>query len=106
MIDAVKAGADVYVQKPISVDVVEGQAMLSAALERCGLRYWKSAANFVLVDGGSRTRALVDGLIARGVLVRDRSHDPYCPNCIRITTGVVEHTAQAVRALEELCGKA
>ena len=31
MIDAVKAGADVYVQKPISVDVTEGQAMLAAA---------------------------------------------------------------------------
>ncbi len=31
MIEAVQAGADVYVQKPISVDVVEGQAMLAAA---------------------------------------------------------------------------
>ena len=31
MIEAVKSGADVYVQKPISVDVVEGQAMLAAA---------------------------------------------------------------------------
>jgi predicted dehydrogenase len=31
MIEAVKAGADVYVQKPISVDVIEGQAMLQAA---------------------------------------------------------------------------
>jgi predicted dehydrogenase len=31
MIEAVKAGADVYVQKPISVDVIEGQAMLAAA---------------------------------------------------------------------------
>jgi len=31
MIEAVKAGADVYCQKPISVDVVEGQAMLAAA---------------------------------------------------------------------------
>ncbi len=31
MIDAVKAGIDVYVQKPIGVDVVEGQAMLAAA---------------------------------------------------------------------------
>src|SRR5213596_997102 len=31
MIAAVKAGADVYCQKPISVDVVEGQAMLAAA---------------------------------------------------------------------------
>lgn len=31
MIAAVEAGADVYVQKPISVDVLEGEAMLAAA---------------------------------------------------------------------------
>jgi predicted dehydrogenase len=31
MIDAVKAGCDVYVQKPTSIDVVESQAMLAAA---------------------------------------------------------------------------
>ena len=31
MIEAVKAGADVYVQKPTSVDIVESQAMLAAA---------------------------------------------------------------------------
>lgn len=31
MIAAAEAGADIYVQKPISVDVVEGQAMVAAA---------------------------------------------------------------------------
>ncbi len=31
MIEAVKAGADVYVQKPTGVDVIESQAMLAAA---------------------------------------------------------------------------
>jgi predicted dehydrogenase len=31
MIEAVKSGVDVYVQKPVSVDIVEGQAMLAAA---------------------------------------------------------------------------
>ena len=31
MIEACKAGVDIYVQKPISVDVVEGQAMVAAA---------------------------------------------------------------------------
>ena len=30
-IDAIKAGAHVYVQKPISVDVMEGEAMVAAA---------------------------------------------------------------------------
>jgi histidinol-phosphate aminotransferase len=79
--------------------------LLYEALDRIGLRYWKSAANFVLVDGAARARELVDGMIARGVLVRDRSHDPSCPNCFRITTGVVEHTQKAVDALEALCAK-
>jgi len=31
VIDAVEAGADVYAQKPISVDVLEGEAMIAAA---------------------------------------------------------------------------
>jgi predicted dehydrogenase len=31
MIEACKAGADIYVQKPVSVDVIEGQAMVAAA---------------------------------------------------------------------------
>jgi predicted dehydrogenase len=31
MIEAVKSGVDVWVQKPVSIDVVEGQAMLAAA---------------------------------------------------------------------------
>ncbi len=31
MIDAVKSGADLYCQKPISVDIAEGKAMLAAA---------------------------------------------------------------------------
>src|SRR5262249_19305764 len=31
MIAAVEAGADIYVQKPVGVDVVEGQAMVAAA---------------------------------------------------------------------------
>jgi histidinol-phosphate aminotransferase len=83
----------------------ESKRLLYDVLDRVGLRYWKSAANFVLIDGGDRARELVEGLIARGVLVRDRSKDPYCPNCFRITTGVVEHTQTAVKALEALCAR-
>ena len=84
--------------------VAESKQLLYDALDRADLRYWQSAANFVLVDGSDRHRELVDGLIARGVLVRDRSKDPATPNCFRITTGVVEHTHEAVKALGELCG--
>ena len=85
--------------------VTTSKQRLYAALDRVGLRYWKSAANFVLVDGGDRARAIVDGLIGRGVLVRDRTHDPHCPNCFRITAGLVDHTEQAVAALEAVCAR-
>ena len=85
--------------------VDRSKALLYEALDRNGLRYWRSAANFVLVDGGPSASRLVEGMIAGGVLVRDRSHDPYCPNCFRITVGLVEHTAKAVAVLETLCAK-
>ena len=83
--------------------VSESKTLVYAACERAGLRYWKSAANFVLIDGGERARELIDGLIAKGVFVRDRTHDPSCPNCFRLTTGVIEHTRKAVETLEALC---
>ena len=59
----------------------------------------------MLIDGGSRARAIIDGMIANGVFVRDRTKDPSCPNCFRLTTGVVEHTRHAVETLEALCAR-
>jgi histidinol-phosphate aminotransferase len=87
--------------------VAQAQAskdLVYAACDRAGLKYWRSSANFVLIDGGAHVRAIVDGMIARGVFVRDRSNDPACPNCFRLTTGVVEHTRHAVDTLEAICG--
>lgn len=83
--------------------VQESKVLAYATLDRLGLRYWKSSANFVLIDGGSRARALIDGLRARGIFVRDRTADPHTPTSFRLTTGVVEHTKNALAALEELC---
>jgi histidinol-phosphate aminotransferase len=82
----------------------ESKALIYAACERAGLKYWKSAANFVLVDGGARAKQIVDAMIARGVFVRDRTKDPSTPTCFRITTGVVEHTRKAAETLEAVCG--
>jgi histidinol-phosphate aminotransferase len=84
-------------------EATESKALLYAACDRLGLKYWPSAANFVLVDGGERARAIVDGMWARKIFVRDRTNDHWCPNCFRLTTGVVAHTKRAIAALEELC---
>jgi histidinol-phosphate aminotransferase len=83
----------------------ESKQLVYGGCERAGLKYWKSAANFVLIDGGTRARAIIDGMIAKGVFVRDRTKDPATPSCFRLTTGVVEHTKHAVDTLEALCAR-
>ena len=82
--------------------VTESKALLYAACHRLGITYWKSRSNFVLVCAGDRTNALVDGAFARGVYLRDRSTEPGCAGCLRITTGIVDHTRRAIAVMEEV----
>lgn len=77
------------------------RALLAEACARLGLKTWPSAANFVLVRVG-RAAAVVEGMSARGVRIRNRSADPGCGECIRITAGLVEDTRRAIAALEEV----
>lgn len=81
--------------------VAESRQLLYAACDRLGLRFWRSDANFVLVRVGDRCGELVARLAGRGIFVRDRSTEPGCAGCLRITTGVVEHTRACIDALEE-----
>jgi len=60
MIAAVESGADVYVQKPISVDVVEGEAMVAAA---------RKAGRVVQV--GTQRRSTPHLVEARDTIVRE-----------------------------------
>ena len=70
-----------------------------------GFEYWESSANFVLARVGEHATALTDALRTKGIYVRDKSADPNCRGCIRVTTGTVEATEAVVAAMEEyLCG--
>jgi histidinol-phosphate aminotransferase len=82
--------------------VRESKALTYAACERLGLKYWPSDANFVLIRIGDRTPELVAAAAARGIYVRDRSNEPGCAGCIRLTTGIVEHTRRGLAAMEEV----
>jgi histidinol-phosphate aminotransferase len=87
--------------------VRQSKALLYDTFDRLGVHFWKSAANFVLARFGDDTPRVVQGLAARQIFVRDKSADPACAGCIRITAGVVAHTSLAIAALEEvLCGAA
>jgi histidinol-phosphate aminotransferase len=79
---------------------VASRALVYGTCQRLGLKYWPSEANFVLVLVGPQASAIVQEMASHGVLVRDRSTQPGCAGCIRITAGVLEHTRTALTALE------
>ena len=83
-------------------EVAESKHLLYAACDRLGLKYFPSRSNFVLVCAGDRIDALVKGAFDRGVYLRDRSTEPGCAGCLRVATGVVEHTRRAVAVMEEV----
>jgi histidinol-phosphate aminotransferase len=82
--------------------VAESKALLYAACDRLGIKYWKSLSNFVLVCARDRTEAVVKGALAKGIYLRDRSTEPGCAGCLRMGTGIVEHTQRAIAAMEEV----
>jgi histidinol-phosphate aminotransferase len=84
--------------------VAEAQAsreQLQSSLHRLGVPYWPSQANFVLAGIGPKHREFVTAMRTRGVLTRDRSSDPGCDGCVRITVGTREQMQSAITALEQ-----
>ena len=79
--------------------VTVGRDRVMAGLRELRVPYWESAANFVLMNIGVRHRELCAAMRARGVLLRDRSADPGCDGCVRITIGVEEHVTRGLAAL-------
>ncbi len=84
----------------------DSRRLIADACARLGLDTWPSAANFMLVRVGPRAAEVADALAARGVHVRDRSHQPGCAGCLRMTAGWVTDTKKALAVFEEvLCGE-
>ena len=92
-----------YIQQYVK-EVLEARLMLERALEATSIPFWPSHANFVLARIGASaadSAAFVQQMRARGILVRDRSADPGCEGCVRITLGPKAHTAKLLNALQE-----
>ena len=79
-----------------------GQTKLQAELELWGVRYWPSRANFLLMYLGEHNSEFISAMRARGILVRDRSSDYGCKDCVRITVGIREHNQRLISSLREV----
>ena len=83
-------------------EVLAARTEFTAALDRMGFRYWPSQANFVLTSIGPQHAEFSRAMRERGILVRDRSADPGCDGCVRITVGTREHTAKGATAMADV----
>jgi histidinol-phosphate aminotransferase len=90
------AYVDAYVN-----EVCNGRQRLEEELKRIGIPFWPSRANFVLMRMGEHNPAFIQGMRDRGILVRDRSRDPGCEGCVRITLGSMKQTDQLISTLRE-----
>ncbi len=80
--------------------IVRERARLAEALAALPFvqRVFPSQANFLLVRVDD-PRRLYDFLAEKGIVVRDRSRQPLCEGCLRITVGTPEENAALLDAL-------
>jgi histidinol-phosphate aminotransferase len=88
-----------YLQQYVS-EVRESRARLESVLEASGIQFWPSHANFVLARVAAAA-SFVEQMRGKGILVRNRSGDPGCEDCVRITLGPRDHTDRLLAALQE-----
>ena len=74
---------------------------LASGLRQLGIQHWPSTREFPAVKIGQQHREFVSAMRQRGILVRDRSADPGCDGCVRITVGISAQTEQLIAAMKE-----
>jgi histidinol-phosphate aminotransferase len=91
------------VRKTIAV-IIQEREWLSAELAKLSCVQWvfPSDANFILVRCTDAT-ALYRKLVAREIIVRNRSTEPLLQNCLRITVGTRRENEMLIQAMKEYC---
>jgi histidinol-phosphate aminotransferase len=71
---------------------------MASGLEALGYRVWPSWTNFLLFGGVDDPRALWEGLLERGVLIRDLA----IPGTLRVSAGTAAETDVFLDAMAAL----
>jgi len=80
--------------------VQTNRALLCRRLDRIGVTYAPSAANFVFIRVGSKAPEIARRLREQDILVRDWSYDPHLKGYLRITIGTGAQTRRLIEEFE------
>ncbi|WP_317196111.1 histidinol dehydrogenase [Hymenobacter siberiensis] len=85
-------------------ELLEGRRWLFAQLAEVAIveHIFSSDANFLLVRFTVDATAVYDQLRSRGIVVRNRTTQPGCAGCLRLTVGTTAENSQLVQALAEI----
>lgn len=91
--------AEAEVRRRVEAIVAERKRLEEALLNIAVVqRVFPSEANFLLVKFDCST-ALYNYLLERGIVVRDRSNQPGCGSCLRITVGTESENQALIKAI-------
>ena len=82
--------------------VFDGRSQLQSLCTELGLRFWPSYTNFVLLEIGAKHREFIDAMREKGISLRDRSNDPGCDGCVRITIGTAEQNKTLMETMRSV----
>ena len=90
-----------YIKKYVT-EIRTSKKILYNELDKLGINYYKSDANFVLVKIGGKASEFCEKLRKKGILVRNRSSDQLLDGCVRITLGIIMQTKRLIKELPQI----
>lgn len=86
--------------------IVANRETITRGFETMGVEYWPSASNFILfrphIDGEVAAGVVWEGLLQRGILVRNCATWPRLEGCLRVTVGTSDENQAFLTALAEI----
>jgi histidinol dehydrogenase len=88
----------------MQAELLRGRALLAAQLPMLPIveHVFPSDANFLLVRFNVDATSVYDQLRARGIVVRNRTSQPGCAGCLRLTVGTAAENVRLLQALAEI----
>ena len=83
--------------------LLKQRKQLALALEQIDFitKVYPSDANFLLVKVDDAIKRY-DQLIEKGIVIRNRTTQPLCENCLRFTVGISSENEKLIKALKDL----